>query len=98
MKRLRAALPLLLASVVACSSNPGPQAAYDHAFDFQALKKFEWTAEPTEQKAVGGAVVDQTFVENHIRAAVDKALLKKGYLPVQEGTPPDFLIEFHTRA
>ena len=29
---------------------------------------------------------------------MDKNLIKRSYLPVPEGTPPDFLIEFHTRA
>jgi len=90
-------ISLLFAAAAGCSSAPPPASAYDHSVDFKDLKVFDWYADPAEVKAVGGAIVDARFVEEHVKAAVDKDLSKRGYRLSSDGSS-DFSIEYHTRA
>ena len=98
MKNLKLPLLLLLAAIpLSCSPKPRPQSAYDHAASFSSLKNFDWYADPAEDKGVGAAVVDTRWVDEHVKAAVTAELEKKGLRPAA-GAPPDFFVDYHTRA
>jgi Domain of unknown function (DUF4136) len=92
-------LPLLwlAAGLLSCSSTPPPQVAYDHAVNFTGFKTFDWWADPSEEKSVGGAIVDARWVDDHVKAAVVAELEKKGLRPAGSGTP-DFYVDYHTRS
>jgi Domain of unknown function (DUF4136) len=98
MKTLKALLLLPLTAVaLACSTTPPPQVAYDRSFSFAGLKTFDWYADPAEEKSVGGAIVDARWVNDHVKAAVNAELEKKGLRPAGSGTP-DFYVDYHTRS
>jgi hypothetical protein len=81
--RLRLAAAAILASalglVFACAGKPTIDFAYDHAASFQGLKTYAWFDDPNFQMPGGNSIVDGRFVDEKVRAAVEKELGKKGY-------------------
>jgi len=91
------AVSLSFAGLVACSTTPPPQVAYDHSVNFSSYKTFDWYADPSEEKSVGGAIVDARWVNDHVKGAVTAELEKKGLRPAGSA-PPDFYLDYHTRS
>jgi hypothetical protein len=88
----------LATGLVGCSSGTPPaQIAYDHSVNFSGLKTFGWWADPAEDKGMGGAIVDARWIDDHVKAAVNADLQKKGLSPAGSGAA-DFYMDYHTRA
>jgi hypothetical protein len=98
--RLRLAAAALLgaamALVSACAGKPTINFAYDHAASFQGLKTYGWFDDPNFQMPGGNSIVDGRFVDEHVRAAVEKELAKKGY--TKSDSTPDIYVSYSTNA
>jgi hypothetical protein len=78
--RLLASVAALAGLALACAgTHPAPQFAWDTGTDFAAMKQFAWWDPPGFHVPHGDAIVDGTFIDQHVRAAVDRELEKKGY-------------------
>jgi uncharacterized protein DUF4136 len=91
------AIALCSAGLAACSTTPPPQIAYDRSINFSRYKTFDWYADPSEEKSVGGAIVDARWVNDHVKAAITAELANKG-IRAADSAPPDFYVDYHTRS
>ena len=90
------ALAALLGAALACAhKNPPPDFAYDHAASFVDLKTYAWFEDPAWEMPKGGGIVDGRFIDEHVRAAVDENLRKKGLRQIESGDP-DIYVAYHT--
>ena len=85
-RTLRRLSLMLVASAIgaaACrGTHPAPQFAWDKTADFADLKTYAWWVGPGYPPAHGDSIIDGTFIEQHVRAAVDANLSSKGYRKV----------------
>ena len=75
-----------LAGTLACAGKPEINFAWDKTASFANLKTYAWYTDPKFQMPHGGSIVDGRFVDERVRAAVERDLEKKGYVKGQEGT------------
>lgn len=77
-----ALLAFVLAAASACrGTHPAPTYAYDKTADFADLKTYAWW-DAGYPKPHGDSIIDGTFIDQHVRAAVDAKLASKGYRKV----------------
>ncbi len=98
MKTLRALMLMFaLAGTLACAGKPEINFAWDKTASFANLKTYAWYTDPKFQMPHGGSIVDGRFVDERVRAAVERDLEKKGYVKGQEGTA-DIHVSYATSA
>jgi len=83
------------AGILACAGKPTLHFASDPAARFDHLRTWAWYDDPTFQMPGGGSIVDGRFVDEHVRAAVDRGLTKKGLQRVETGQA-DLNVAYHT--
>jgi hypothetical protein len=87
MNRTLRRLSLLVAAsaigAAACrGTHPPPQFAWDKTADFAAMKTYAWWVGPGYPPPHGDSIIDGTFIEQHVRPAVEANLESKGYRKV----------------
>ena len=91
----RNALLAIVFLAAACAGKPELHFAWDHAASFAGLKTYAWYADPNFQMPRGGSIVDGRFVDERVRAAVEKELGRKG-LTKTDGAA-DLYVSYATR-
>jgi hypothetical protein len=67
----------------ACAgTHPPPQFVYDHKASFTGLSSYAWYDDPSFTIPHGDSIIDGRFIDQHVRAAVDADLAKKGFQQV----------------
>jgi hypothetical protein len=94
MRRCVSLLILLLAA--ACAGRPELHFAWDHAAGFSGLKTYAWYADPNSEMPRGGSIVDGRFIDERVRAAVEKDLARKGLARAGDGNA-DLYVSYATR-
>jgi len=74
-----AGVALLACLVTACAgTHPAPKFASDPQADFSDMKTYAWDDGPNFQLPHGDSIVDGHYIDERVRAAVDRALEGKG--------------------
>jgi len=86
-RRIVFPLLALVLLVPACAgTHPPPQYVYDHKASFSGMTTYAWYADPNFKMPHGDSIVDGRFIDEHVRAAVDAALGRKGIQKVNDGS------------
>jgi Domain of unknown function (DUF4136) len=94
MRRL--ALLAMLLAAAACAGKPEIHFAWDQAASFAGLKTWAWYADPNFQMPGGGSIVDGRFIDERVRAAVERDFARKGMSKGEEGRA-DLYVSYSTR-
>lgn len=90
-------LPWLAAcclALAACgASNPRVSYDYDPLADFAKLRQFAW-AQPATPRRPDDPLLDNSLLDDRIKAVVEHQLLLKGITRSGDGSPPDFLVSY----
>ena len=90
------AVLLLFALAAGCAgTHPAPRYAWDPKADFGALKSYAWDDGPGFQPPHGDSIIDGRFIDERVRAAVDRTLQGKGLHKV-DPAQADVLISYRT--
>jgi hypothetical protein len=85
-------LALIVASFIGCSSLT-VTTDFDASQDFNSYKTYRWPT--TEEANPNDALAQNPLVKKRIIAGIDKALQEKGFVLVEKGSGPDFVVMTH---
>lgn len=94
---IRSAFPALLLLVLAgcAGTRPAPRYAWDPKADFAPLKSYAWSDGPGFQMPHGDSIIDGRFIDERVRAAVDRSLGARGLRRV-DPAGADMLVSYRT--
>ncbi len=84
-----------LAAGACRGTHPKPVYAWDKGANFATLKSWAWYEDPTFKVPHGDSIIDGSFLDGHIRTAIEDALRHKGYEKVPPNRASMFVI-YHT--
>lgn len=89
-------LPVLLGALAMTLAACAPRVVieHDHAAQFSSLHTFAWKT--PRQGAVTNPILDSDILEGRVQRAVVADLTRRGYVRVDSGQSPDFLVTYHT--
>jgi hypothetical protein len=90
--KLKRGVAILLILVVAggCSSVKVSQ-DFDGSKNFDGYRRYNWQAET--QKKTGDVRIDNPFLDERIRTAIDRTLVERGFKKVEQGAQ-DFMVRY----
>lgn len=95
-RSLRPAMLLFVALAAGCAgTHPAPRYAWDPKADFAPLKSYAWYDGPGFQMPHGDSIIDGRFIDERVRATVDRTLEGKGFRKV-EAAKADMLVSYRT--
>lgn len=93
--RLASALLLLVFAAGCAGTRPAPRYAWDPKADFAPLESYAWSDGPGFRMPHGDSIIDGRFIDQRVRAAVDRSLEAKGLRRVDPATA-DALVSYRT--